>query len=155
DAQDTGWRWDDLIAARKPLPDEENSARLVARVSENLPQDWGKQPGEQIEWTSRLNVPSNTYYSSGMLEQIRPDRDRTEEALLVARGLSKQRQGLPDATAESPGEEGKYSGDVLRVAVLLEAGTRVAIEQRDDRLASNNLIAILNVARSVDEEPGL
>jgi hypothetical protein len=157
DAQDVSWHWEALIASKETMPEGENSALLTSKVSDALPRDWGKQPGEQLEWTKRLDVPSNTHYYSNVLDRIRPDRDRTDEARQLAHGLKDLKRGSPPTSigSLSPLDEGKYSGDALRVIVLLEADTRVAIEQHADQLTSENLMALLNVARSLKAEPRL
>src|SRR5262245_10680672 len=96
DRLDPGWRWEDIVASRSVLPDEENALLQVTRVHRLLLQrgrwDWHieRYAGSQNTFDGTLSmghVPTNCRLLSQHVQAIRSDLEAVPEARDKARRL--------------------------------------------------------------------
>src|SRR5260370_752405 len=85
DRLDPGWRYDDLLADRKPISDEENPAVLVGKVDALL----RPEPFNVTEKNYRLfdNLPSINRLNGPQIAALRAAFTRHAEAVKLARTL--------------------------------------------------------------------
>jgi hypothetical protein len=152
DRADPGWRLEDLLAARVVVPPEENSAPVVTAALALLPDEW----------------PSSEF-SSAVAAAIRPERlsqadytrlgnelNEWEPALVVARKISYLSRGRHPITLPRPDLYATPLTDqqgARKVATLLQADAIRRVEEGYADRALADCRAIVNVGRSVGDEP--
>jgi hypothetical protein len=153
DQSDPNWRFEDLVAARKPVPDEENSALVIVATKAALPARWRH---ELIEADLREAVPPVllTAEQRGSLEAVLQNADA---ALVQARkliGMPRGRHPIqykPDFVSTLlPTVQ-----DTREVASLLALDTLRRVQNGDGKGALESCLAILNAGRSLGDEPCL
>lgn len=153
---DPDWTWERLNANRARPPAGQNSADLIPRIKKLSHEDWGKELAKE-EWKPRLEVPPNVRYSPSVLAQVRRELASSAEAVKLARTLKDYPRGNRDIhlapnvldTLLQDTQDTRHAGDVLRWDVV------VAVEERNDNRAVEDLQAILNASRSIGDEPFL
>lgn len=173
DQVDPGWRMTDILARRNDErpPDDQNSTRIVEKVRALLPDGWDQRPvgqrsrqPEQDEMTQAYflhetiaALPSNARLPDNLATDLRADLDAIAPAVTAARSLAHFPQGQTRFTpAKNPFETPlPYTQNTRGVARLLalDVTLLLADNQPDDALTSTH--AILNVARSIGDEPFL
>lgn len=156
DQSDPDWTWERLSAKRAQPPAGQNSADLIPRIKKLSHEDWGKELAKE-EWKPRLEVPPNVRYPPAVTEQACRDLAASAEAVNLARTLKDLPHGRRDIhlkpnvldTLLQDTQDTRHAGDVLRWDVV------VAVKDRDDRRAVDDLHALLNAARSIGDEPFL
>ena len=169
DRDDPNWRFEDLMAARGEIPDDENPAVTVARVVELIPRDWWDPktlpPGTPPPPPAPLRValdrasalPRNVRLDDATAATLRTELAEHAEAVDLARTLVEARPGYHklDLTPIPynillPENEG--CRDAAR---FLTAD--VALRAYDGRIdeALDSCCAILGVGRSIGDEPFL
>jgi hypothetical protein len=154
DANDPGWRWDDLNAARKPAPPaEENSALLIQRIKSLTAPDWDKKLSELER--DLPDLAPNVLMHPAVTSQMRRDLADSAEAVKLARTLKDKPRGHRDVV---------FTPDILRKALGASSDTRhaidvlqraavVAIHDGDYTQVADDLVAMLNASRSAGDEP--
>ncbi len=104
DRDDPAWRFDDLLANREPVPDEENSSIVMDKVLSLLPSGWlstkalaGKQrtpTGRFMEDFGQLQATAeNIRLPDSVARSLRAELDSHKEAVTLARTLAGFRRG--------------------------------------------------------------
>jgi hypothetical protein len=167
DLDDPSWRIDDLMAAREPVPDDENSALVVAEVLELLPEEWrhgsspfpGESqmpPGEFIAATRRLGAtPDNVRLDEATADRLRSELETHAAAVGIARTIADYRRGrhelkLGPTLIDTLLPETQASRTVVR---LLEVDAAVRAHDGDLDSALDSCRAMIGVGRSIGDEP--
>jgi hypothetical protein len=156
DRDDPDWTWERLNAARKRPPEGKNGAELIPQIKKLSHADWGRELAKP-EWKTYLEVPPNERFSARVLAVVRRDADASAEAVKLARTLKDRPFGhreialTPDVlnTPLNDTQHTRHVADVLRWDIAL------AVEDGDTLRAPDTLLAILNAARSIGDEPFL
>ncbi|WP_435008405.1 hypothetical protein P12x_005619 [Tundrisphaera lichenicola] len=169
DQDDPSWRWDDLLADRDPVPDEENSALFVADALSFLPRDWpatspataGDAQGTPDEVSKAYDVlsatPNNVLLSDEVAETLQGAMDAHSDAVAIARTVAEfdrgQHEFQPGPTLiDTPLPETQAARTAAR---LLAADAAVRDHFGDPDGALDSCRAILGVGRSIGDEPFL
>ncbi|HTU90843.1 MAG TPA: hypothetical protein VMF69_12260 [Gemmataceae bacterium] len=151
DRTDPGWRLEEIEAGREPIPEEQNSARVVIAASKLLPKRWPPRdfdhlfghlvPEEQL-------APEDFAQANQELEKVRP-------ALEEARKLSKMPRGRHRILYERNTLETRLNdqGESRRIAILLVYDSLRHNQNGDGKNALTSCRAALNAARSIGDEP--
>lgn len=167
DADDPDWQLDDLMAAREPVPDEENSSLVVSEIVSLLPDNWLRVPtapkGQprpsltelQEAFDRATETPDNVRLDPATAELIRRELQTHEKAVQLARTLSEYARGQHDLvlgprlidTRLPQAQEARTPGHVL--------GADAAIRAEDGDLdgALDSCRAIFGAARSIGDNP--
>ncbi len=169
DLDDPSWRIDDLMAAREPVPDDENSALVVAWVLLLLPEEWRHSsspfpgesqtpPGEFIAATRRLGAtPDNVRLDEATADRLRSELETHAAAVEIARTVADYRRGrhelkLGPTLIDTPLSETQASRTVVR---LLEIDAAVRAHDGNLDGALDSCRAMIGVGRSIGDEPFL
>jgi hypothetical protein len=159
DQLDPGWRLEDLDAARKQVPDAENSALVVIETSRLLPPkwiNWTLPPPQGIELYETLQRQApNFALTAQQRDQLRAKLQEAQSALEPGRKLSSMPWGRypikwsKDAlgTLLQEQQNARTVAELLRYDVLLRSQ---AIDLKD---ALSSVQALANVGRSLGDEP--
>jgi hypothetical protein len=155
DATDPGWRWEPLNAARKRPPADQNAATLMPRIKALSAKDWGKWAIQHPDHVP--DIASNVLHPAGVLTAVRQDLAASSEAVKLARTLKSLLHGHREITlAENPiGTMIEDTTSTRHVADLLRWDVVVALEDGKHAVAAEDLLAALNVSRSIGDEPFL
>jgi len=168
DRLDPGWQLLQIEDNRETVPDAENSALQIMRVKRRMPQRWPNSP--------RINLgPGRTVYQSDLeidleeqIARLTPYMQLSPDVIRVARGVMKtMARVLEDARKLAHLPRGRYpiqiapnlqdmspsSGDVMTLAKLLWADAVTEAQERHVDQALESTLAILNVGRSIGDEP--
>ena len=169
DRDDPSWRIDDLMAHREPVPDEENSAIIVAEALETVPDGWPvgpvpppgtikPPPGPAAVAIERLAAtPDNVRMDDATAVTIRDELETYREPILIARTVAEYRQGRHEL------EIGRTVFDTLlpetqasrNAARLLAADAAIRAHDGDLDGALDSCRVIVGVGRSIGDEPCL
>jgi hypothetical protein len=163
------WRLEDLMAHREQVPDAENSALVLAKVTELMPEEWpglgapgdGGEPAgkntaldayDQLQKLSAKVRPDHA-----VIEILRTELKAHEAALALARTVAGYKRGrhelvLAPILIETSLQETQAT---RRVARLLAADAALLAEDRNLDAALDSCRAILGTARSIGDEPTL
>jgi hypothetical protein len=155
DAADPRWHWDEVEFDRMLIPDDENSALLLADLELALV-NLGPRP-TIVQWPSDRVPPPNVFREPAEMLEVNRVLERYADALEVARAFADKPRGRfplefpPDDVVPDLGHL-----DHLRNAVhLLDMDAEVAgLLNRPTDLRSN-IQAMFNVAAALDGEPVL
>jgi hypothetical protein len=169
---DPGWRWEDLLARRPVLPDDQDAIRVTAAAAAKLPPGWPGDPpagrvaptsdeerraAAQLYLLSLTETPSNQRLTTSTVDAIR----RVLAAAVVAGEISARLADLPAGRA-AEGERPVLvhlptdaTARTWSVANMLRLHAVLAAEdgRADDALAYGR--AILGAARAAAEPPML
>lgn len=151
---DPDWTWERLNAKRARPPAGQNSADLIPQIKKLSDPEWGKELTKE-EWKPRLEVPPNVRYSPSVLAQVRRELASSAEAVKLARTLKDYPRGNRDIVLD-PDVWNTRLEDTANTRVgsdLLRWDVIVAIEEGDHRRAADDLLALLNLSRSLGDEP--
>lgn len=168
DRADPDWRWDDLQAARRPVPDAENSALRVVEAHRRLPKPWHvfatveTTPGQTIGDDERTEL-ENSFDEIGPVQQFRPDQiaGLKAEVARLAGPLEALRE-LPDLPSGRYPMKPLTAGGVvpmmsnlsqLREATrVLQYQSRLQAQEGQPEAALTTARGILGAARSIGDE---
>jgi hypothetical protein len=153
---DPDWSWERLNAKRVRPPAGQNSADLIPQIKRLSDAEWGKELAKE-EWKPRLEVPPNVRYSPAVIAQVRRDLAASAQAVKLARTLKDHPRGSreivldPDVwnTRLEDTANTRVGADLLRWDVV------IAVEEGDHPRAAGDLLALLNLSRSLGDEPFL
>jgi hypothetical protein len=156
EASDPNWTWERLNASRKRPPEGQNSAELIPQIKKLSHMDWGKELAKE-EWKQRLEVPPNVRFSPSVIAEVRREFTASANAVKLARTLKDYPLGhreivlKPDVwnTLLEDTTNTRHAADLLRWDVV------IAVEDGNERLATDDLLALLNASRSIGDEPFL
>jgi hypothetical protein len=171
DRSEPAWRWDDLQAARRAVPDAENSALRVLEAHGRLPNPWRAfatvetAPGQPIGEDERAEL------EGGLgdvlpVQQLRPDQVaglKAEVARLAGpvaalRELTDQSWGrypIKPLTVQNPVPMMDQLGSLREAARVLLYQSYLQAQEGQADAALANARAIVNVARSTGDEGSL
>jgi hypothetical protein len=156
EASDPDWTWERLTAARKRPPEAKNGADLIPQIKKLSHADWGKELAKE-EWKPRLETLANVRFSPAVIAVARGELAASASAVKLARTLNDYPLGhreivlKPDVwnTLLEDTVNTRHTADLLRWDVV------IAVEDGNERLAADDLLALLNASRSVGDEPFL
>jgi hypothetical protein len=169
DRDDPNWRFDDLLANRESVPDEENSSLVMDEVLGILPKGWlattsassapkGTRREKVKEDFVRLEAtPENSRLSDAVADSFRVELQTYEKAVKLARTLTDYRRGRHDLVIgptlfDTPLPQ---TQDVRIVARLLTIDAAMRAHDGDVDGALDSTRAILGAGRSIGDEPFL
>ncbi len=170
DQTDPRWRWDDILADRAVVPDEENSARPILAAAQLLPKNWPGQsavPGKQEarvfdpaglprDPSQRLSdTPPNQRLDRKLAEELRAELKTLAPALAAAEPVKRMPRGRYPVTwsRDLLGTLVPHAQQVRTVTLLF---TFEAAHQADEGNMNQALAAVrgaLNTGRSLGDEP--
>ncbi|MFO0802966.1 MAG: hypothetical protein U0791_07560 [Gemmataceae bacterium] len=152
DATDPDWKWDALNAKRPRPPEGRNGADLVPQVKSKLPKDWGKRLNG--EWDLTRDLPVNTRYPDEVLAEAKKECEAAKDAIAVARMMKDRPFGLRILVLSPNVIDTRLpdTQDTRQLVALLRWSQILAVETGDKQLAVDDLLAMLNVSRSLGDE---
>jgi hypothetical protein len=169
DHDDPNWRVDDLMAAREPVPDDENSALVVAEVVSLLPESWpvGPSPApgqpkpplsEVVQAFERLvATEDNVQLDEQTADVLRRELDEHTDAVRLARTLANYDRGRHELVLGStlintllPETQGSRTP-----ARLMEVDAALQAQNGDLDGAIDSTRAVFGSGRSIGDEPFL
>jgi hypothetical protein len=147
DQTETGWRLEDLEAARQPVADDQNAALAIIRIHQKLPDKWKPtDPGARPE---RLLTPQQT-------EELRKELTTVAAALAQTEGLADRADGrFPTAQGSDPMSASPNCENAQDVALLLRLQAKLLAQEEKGDPAAQAILGILAAARAVGDEPRL
>lgn len=169
DRDDPAWRLNDLLDAREVVPDDENSAHVVADVLDRLPPNWPagsplplEEPlppaSELSEACERLGAAAaNVRLDEATADTLRPELAAHPEAVAIARTIADCRRGrheleIGPTVFDTSLDETQAARVVAR---FLQVDAAILAHDGDLDAALDSCRAILGVARSIGDEPFL
>lgn len=167
DRENPHWRLDDLMAAREPIPDDENSALVVAEAVTMMPPTWpgpppalpgrpGPPPTEAMLAFERLEeAECNVRLDDETAATLREELQTYGDSVALARTVADYQNGrhelsLTPALLDTSLRETQEARGVAR---LLAADAAMRVHDGDFDGALDSCRAILGVARSIGDEP--
>jgi hypothetical protein len=154
DAADPGWRWVPLNAARKRPPAGHNSAELIPKIAALTPKNFGRNLNSE-EWKAKIASPANMRLPEDVIAELRNEMNAAKLAVELARSLMDFPEGYRDVdltptiiTTKLP-----HLSPTREVANLLRWDVVLALENHNTNNAVADLHAMLNVSRSIGDEP--
>jgi hypothetical protein len=106
DRREPGWRWEQLVAARPPIPAAENAAPLVLKAAALVPKNWqtwrpepepkeGEAPPRHyFTIQEEINdLPPPQALNARQMRDLKDDLSRVEDAVRAARTFATARRG--------------------------------------------------------------
>lgn len=154
EATDPDWSWERHSAKRQKPPAEKNGADLIPAVKKRVRPEWGKEFTKE-EWKPLMEVEPNVRYSPGVIEQARRELTDSADAVQLARTMKEHPFGHRELVLKPNPIETLLpdTQDTRLVADLLRWDVVLATEDGDARRAADDLLALLNTARSIGDEP--
>jgi hypothetical protein len=157
DRLDPGWRFEDLEAQRQLPPDRDNAALQVIAVGSSLQRYWNYQPIiDSASVTDVLrDLPPEKQLDERQERGLRAHLERARPAIDPARKLADMPEGRYPVTWAADAFFTSCPGlDALRLTrPLLELDALLRNESRDPDGALISARALLNVGRSLGDEP--
>jgi len=167
DRDDPNWRLDDLMAHREVVPDEENSALVVAEVVSLLPKDWPPAPSQDLGGSDEspispreiydrvFNIPENVRLDDSLVDPLRAEFAAHDETVQLARTIGGYARGrhelqLTPSLIDTPLGETQETRGVARL-LFPDAALRAHAGDLDGALESSR--DMLGVGRSIGDEP--
>jgi hypothetical protein len=158
DASDPGWRLEQIEAARKVIPDEENAALVVMQIVAKIPKPPPRviHPGhEPKSWDERVNESSpEEELEPDIYWELRKELNNIQPLLKQTRGLAQMKDGRFPITYASNGIGTLLKcQDAREVVYLLRKDALVLARERDVDGALESAHATLVAGRSIGDEP--
>jgi ABC-type Na+ efflux pump permease subunit len=153
DRADPGWRLADVEAARKTIPDEQNSGKLVLAVHGLIP-GWGGWPTREL--ASKLDeLPPQVRLSADQRDGIRNDLVDVEDALVQVTPLADLPEGryTLNWSRDFIGTMLPHVDALHRVRQLLWHELMLLADEGDADGALTDCRRLLNLGRSLGDEP--
>lgn len=156
DAADADWRWAALNAKRPKVPSERNGAERAKYVANDLPAGWLEGEDQQRLFQAAMTIPPNALPTAVVLEGARRQHTKLGPVVEAARKFRECPTGSREATPPLDKGLELEKGDAREAAIrLLALDSYLAVEsEKFDRVVAN-LIAALNVSRSIGDDPFL
>ncbi len=157
DAAEPDWRWDQLnqsVRRPKPVP---NGADLIPEIKRHLPTDWHRPFGTPEFDTQTEGTPANHLYPPEALAVVRRQLTLVPAAVNDAehfRDVPNGRRDLP-LTADYVSTLLTDTQYTREVALLLRWHVVALLHRGDGSRTADAVLASLNVARSLGDEPTL
>jgi hypothetical protein len=152
---DREWHWDQIVAARRRPQTGHNSAEILLRVGNELPQEWMTPTSLSRLLDTIPQIDSNVCYNKEELEEIRDKLNPLKSCLVLARTLKDYPDGFTDVklNPDVVSTPLPHVGILRPTCQLLRLDTILALEDRNSTRANDNLFAMLNTSRSLSDEP--
>jgi hypothetical protein len=152
DRKDPGWRLEEIEAARRDVPDEENGALIVEAMPRLLPKDWPSSTTEDI-----FRVPPAKRLSAADFARLEAELKALEPALEAARRLAWFPDGrFPLVYARNPiGTLLPHLQEVRRTTELLALDALRHAQAGHGMEAMHSCRAAFHSARTLGDEPFL
>lgn len=162
DAEDPGWKWDDLQATREKAspPEAENSAKVVREVRALTPKEWKiwvSRPKELLEPSVEPEPPPNRLQPLEDLARDQELLDATREARNAGLKLRNYPRGYHAVVVNNlPFVESLDETQGAREVInLMKVDAILAAQDGDPVRGLQGARAILNAGRSIGDEPSL
>jgi hypothetical protein len=157
DETDPHWRLADIEAARKVVPDDENTALIIMRIAARLPKNSMLAGNQRKHWSDRLSESGpDAELEPDIYAEIRAEVKGFEPLVNEARGLARLKDGRYPIT---------YSQDFIgtlvqcqdtrEVVYWLQKDLLIRLREKDSDGALECAQASAVVARSIGDEPVL
>jgi hypothetical protein len=158
DETDPGWRLEDIEAARKVIPDEENSALAVMRIAGKIPSPAAVSPSSNRpkSWDERMSESSpEDELEPDVYWELRQELKGIEPLLKQARGLAQMKDGRFPITYASDfiNTRLQHVQDAREVVYLLRKDLLVRLREHDIYGALESARASMAAGRSIGDEP--
>jgi hypothetical protein len=152
---DPDWNWEALSAKRRIPPPEKNGAELISRITAQLPRDWLDRLNPKKWEPDPVPQEPNTQYPADLIASMRKELVAARAVIEIARTYKDYPDGnrAIDLTPDVISTLLPDTGNTRLVAALLRWDTVLAVADGDKSRAANNLLALLNVSRSLGDEP--
>jgi ABC-type transport system involved in multi-copper enzyme maturation permease subunit len=156
DRSDPGWRLEDLEAARKAIPDEQNAAPLILEAHQLMPAKWP----DKFDGTMQDSVAQapEKQLRPDQLQALRADLQSAAPALTVARRMADRTEGrFPHLSSSNLPYAfvGTEAQETRGVAFLLALDAVRAAQEGDSDRALLDCRSVLNTAHVIGDEPWL
>jgi hypothetical protein len=157
DRLDPGWRLEDLQNKRAEIPDGQNSALVVLKAARLLPTPWPRKAlaSQRLgDGFDRINPAQ--LLDAQQVEDLRTALAKAQDALKESRSLTELPNGRyplessPDILLPLR----PHVGLALEIAALLSFDILLRAQEQDSDGALASCQALLNVGRSLGDEPG-
>jgi hypothetical protein len=154
DRDDPNWRIDDLMAHRALVPDAENSAIVVASVSEQFPENSREEDARKC-YDLLGTVAANVRLDDTVADKLRGQLDRYRQSITICRKVADMRRGRHELELGPTLIDTRLpeTQSVRYVGRLLAADAALRVHDGDADGALDSCRAILGVARSIGDEP--
>jgi hypothetical protein len=152
DHDDPGWRFDEILAARQPIPNSENSAAVIGWAAAFLPRSW---PPQDV-WALGLELPPNERLSGESYGWLANELCELQPALAEAGRLAGMPRGRHAITYLRPNIYATMlptHQSAREVARLEELNALQLADDGDGEAALTACRAIVNAGRSIGDEP--
>ena len=149
DLSDPDWRWDDLNKARKKPPEGKNSADVIDRVRAASPPRWFSPEVPDADTPNRKDTGE-------AIASIRKQLAASPEAVRLARSLKEYPSGYREAVLDPSNYFSTYAEATQNArwaAATLNWDSRLALADGEFSQVSDNVLACLNVSRSIGDDP--
>ena len=150
DRNNPGWRLDDVLARRQPIPDDQNSVTILLAAHKLIPKTWFPKVEDQLDFPPPVLLPPR------VAAKLAAELKLVAEALAKARKLAKYPRGRFSVSYTPDFITTFGSLDILKaraVARLLQLACRDRLQGADAKGACTDCLALLNTARSIGDEP--
>lgn len=152
DAAHPQWRIDDIEAARRTIPEAENSAFVILKTNEKLPKDWSWPSANDFD---DERTPPTVLLSPERAAALKQELDARREALTIARTLNR----IPTGRFPIKFEPNFFSTVIAdqaksrTVYALLELELRHHLQEANFEAADETLVAMWNAGQALGDEP--
>lgn len=150
DQSDPDWRLEKIEAKRQVMSDENNGALAVIAAHKALPKNWQNKLHDKL-----AKIAPPVQISSDLAGQLRTELQTVEPALIAARKLIDYPRGrFPMSyTPNFISTLVKNQQDAREIGSLLFLDAHLSIHQSQGDTAWRSARALLNVGRSLGDEP--
>jgi len=154
DRLDPGWRFEEILAARPPLPDERNSAKQAQKAWSALvgPENSGSELEMQF-----IRLPPNVSLPASLTDALRKLLAQEATARAAASLIKDMPEGRFFVPADTKSEN--YPSDwyikLLGLGRLMKLDAVLAAEERNPVQVAASLRASISLGRLVGDEPNL
>lgn len=154
---DPDWQWDALNAKRTIPPPESNGAALVPRVRALLPAEWVRPVNPKVWEPDVPAADANQAFPVQAIAAVRREFADAHDAVVLARSFRDFSAGnrLLQLAPNPWDTKLQDTQDTRTVSRLLHWDAVLAVEEGDRERAADDLHAMLNVSRSIGDEPFL
>ncbi len=158
DTLDPRWRWEDIEADRKAIPDAENSAIQIVSILKLVGTTGKAAPGSHPNYDKFFGgLPAPAQLNSEQVELIREALDKIPAGLTEARKLKELPHGQFPVRWDPTGSWATFAEqqEVRTVCDILQHDAMLIAHFGDPDAAVESCLALLNATRSLENDPFL
>jgi hypothetical protein len=154
DRLDAGWRMEDLVAARQPVPDAENSAHVILAAAKLIPATSRLARGSNQE-EKLAEISPEVPLEDDLRADLKAECTKLAAAVDVARRVAKMPRGRYDIVwaKDGLGTLLPHVQEARTIAGLLAWEAVLRADRGDIAGAMVSVQAALNTGRSIGDEP--